>query len=96
VKIYSLYDEKAEAFGTPFCALNEGVSKRMFDRLLRDADSMVSQYPDDYVLYEIGAFDDQKGYIDGYDKPKRIGKGYPIDRLEHEEAAAERDRTRTC
>ena len=39
MKIYSLYDEKAEAFGTPFCALNEGVSKRMFDRLLRDADS---------------------------------------------------------
>ena len=72
MKVYSIYDKKSERFGVPFFCINDGVAKRELDRLSHDENSYVSAYPDDYSLYGLGSFDDEKGKLVGSDIPELL------------------------
>lgn len=60
-KVFSLYDGKAKAFGPPFHMLQRGQALRALQDLVNDDRSMVSRHPQDFVLYQIGDFDDSSG-----------------------------------
>lgn len=62
-KAYSVYDSKALMFNTPFFMATPGMALRAFSDLSNDPQSMISRHPEDYVLYEIGVFDDTKGEL---------------------------------
>ena len=69
IKVFSIHDVKASTFGQPFFAVNRGIAVRMFSDLVSDKNSMVSKHPDDFKLYELGAFDDNSGGLSPLAQP---------------------------
>lgn len=58
MKAFAIYDTKSLAFGMPFFMQSAGAAVRAFGDLAGDPQSSISKHPSDYVLYEIGSFDD--------------------------------------
>lgn len=63
MKIYSLYDKKAEKFGTPFTTINHNVAIREFAMACNEPKSPMFMYPEDIELTYIGDFDEITGTI---------------------------------
>lgn len=60
---YSIYDNKAFAYGVPFFAATDGSAVRSFQDLANDAQTMVGRHPRDFSLFHVGTYDDSKGAI---------------------------------
>ena len=73
--LYSIYDTIAEVFNKPFTHHNDSAAIRAFTDSLKE-----NQYnhKDDYALYAVGEWDDNKGVIHAYDVPKKIYTGLEI------------------
>lgn len=61
--VYSLFDEKSQTYGTPFFQLADGQATRSLQELVKDSQSLVSKYPEDFILYNIAEFDEVTGLI---------------------------------
>lgn len=61
--LFSVYDTKAAVFSNPFTSVNKFTAIRDFQNAVNDPQSNISQYPDDYILYELGSFDDITGEV---------------------------------
>ncbi len=61
LKIYSVWDSKAAAYIQPFFATNDAVATRMFETAANDAGHDFHRYAEDYALFRIGQFDQEKG-----------------------------------
>lgn len=71
-QIFAIFDEKAEMFNTPFFMQNENMAIRSFNDLTADPQSTIHKHPEDYKLYELGAFETVQGRIVPLDKPRFI------------------------
>lgn len=58
LKVFSIYDIKAEVYNTPFFFSTNGQAMRAFKDLVNDRNSTINRHPDDYKLCCIGKFDD--------------------------------------
>lgn len=63
VKIFTVYDCKAEAYMDPFASQSAGTAIRMFERMCNDEKSVFCRNAEDFTLFECGEFDTQKGEI---------------------------------
>mgnify|MGYP000426986884 CR=1 FL=1 len=72
-KVYSIHDTKAEAFIQPFFAPTDGLALRMFEDNVNNKDSQLNMHPEDFNLYQVGQWDDNKGLIEPETPPKHIG-----------------------
>lgn len=63
MKVFSVYDSKAEAFMQPFFAMTAGVAIRMFQQHAMDVESNFHKWAADYELFEIGEFEEQHGAL---------------------------------
>lgn len=70
---YSLYDEKAGSFSPPFFMASEGLALRAVSDLLQDRNTTPARHPNDFMLYQVGSFDDFTGAFDPI-KPRPIVK----------------------
>lgn len=61
LKVFSVYDTKAMCYGVPFFMGSVGAAVRAFGDLASDKQSSVAKHPSDYILYQIGEFEDSKG-----------------------------------
>lgn len=84
LQMYSIYDSKAEVYNTPFFSKTHGEAERSFKTLTNDPKSQVNQYPEDFDLYHIGEYDDNKGITKSLDTPKHILKAISVLRKEAE------------
>lgn len=57
--MFSIFDSKAAAYGTPFFVPREAAAIRAFSDLANNKESSVGLHPEDYTLYHIGDFDDE-------------------------------------
>lgn len=74
-ELYSIYDVKAKAYGSPFLAINSDLAVRCFMDLLRSpGESAWSSYPQDFALYHIGTFDNGTARLDS-SQPQLIALG---------------------
>jgi len=64
LKVYSIFDSKAGIFNPPFYQKNAGEASRSFSKIVNEPKSLINEFPEDYVLIEIGTFDDEKGIIE--------------------------------
>lgn len=64
--IVSVLDLKVKAFGRPFFARTNEEAVRSFTGEVNRAaaDNPLSAYPQDFVLYSIGTFDDETGKVE--------------------------------
>lgn len=63
LKVFSVRDMKSEAFLQPFFSPSVGSALRAFGDATNEQNSPFFKHPSDYVLYEIGSFDDSNGAL---------------------------------
>lgn len=68
-RIYAVWDEKAEAYGSLICCATAGLAARAFSDACADSRSPMAQYPGDYKLVELGTFDPNSGAVVGHVQP---------------------------
>jgi len=57
-KIFSVYDTKAETYMQPFHAPTTGSAIRSISDCLSDSSHPFAKHPTDYMLFELGSYDD--------------------------------------
>lgn len=57
VKIFSVYDCKAGVFNNPFYLPTNGVAIRSFGQIVSDPSTEINKFPDDFILYELGEYE---------------------------------------
>ncbi|AXL14819.1 nonstructural protein [Microviridae sp.] len=78
--IFSIYDEKAQAFITPFALPQAGMAMRTFADCCNNPEHAFGKHPHDYTLFQIGEFDDETAAITPTKKP--LGNGVEFVALE--------------
>ena len=75
VKMYSIYDTKAEGWLPSFEAPNALVAMRRVQDETRSADHPMNMHGGDYYVFEVGERDPATGMITGYEKTAFVGLG---------------------
>lgn len=75
MKAFAIYDGKGLCYGVPFFMGQSGQAVRAFDDLVNDERSAVNKHAGDYVLYEIGTFDDNDGVLKSIAPQVLLGHG---------------------
>lgn len=63
LKVFAVFDGKIGAFMRPFFDAHTGSALRSFEEACKEPSSPFAKFSSDFVLYEIGAFDDEKGIL---------------------------------
>lgn len=61
LKVFSVFDSKAELYRSPFYMNTVGEALRAFQDLANDSQSQVAKHPGDYQLVQIAEYDDATG-----------------------------------
>lgn len=72
IKVYSIFDLKAETYSQPFYAMNDALAQRIFTDVARDTETNIARHPMDFVLMRIGSFDTNTGCLTS-DEPLSFG-----------------------
>lgn len=72
LRLYSIYDNKAEQFSPPQVYHNDMLALRAFEGLVNDDKTLINSYPEDFSLHYVGNLGDTNGryYIDGSDETR--------------------------
>ncbi len=86
MRLYSIYDDKAEQFSPPQVYHNDMLALRAFQGIVNDDKMLIKKYPEDFSLYYVGNIGDSDGryYIEYCDEsriPVLVGRA--IDYLEN-------------
>jgi len=71
--LFSVYDSKARAYGNPFTAARQELAIRDFTTAVRDPDTQLHKFPEDFTLVEIGEFDDETCSFTLHQNPIPLG-----------------------
>ena len=63
MKMFIVYDSKAEAYLQPFYAQATGAGVRIFSQASSDQSHQFFKHGADYTLFEIGSFDESTGTL---------------------------------
>lgn len=63
VKMFSIRDTKLSVYRRPFFFQHEIEALRAFIEVIRDGNTEVSRFPEDYDLYHIGDYDEVTGLV---------------------------------
>lgn len=64
VTAYSFFDSKVGIFHPPFFMLHRGQAFRAALELASDMSTQIGRHPADFVLFELGQFNDQTGALE--------------------------------
>ncbi|QXP08059.1 MAG: nonstructural protein [Arizlama microvirus] len=78
LKVFAVYDSKAEQYKPPFVLSTKGLALRSWAQLLEDENTDPSKFPADFTLFELGEYDDSNGKMLPHPTPLSLGTG-----LEH-------------
>lgn len=86
MRLYSIYDSKAEQFSPPQVYHNDMLALRAFQGIVNDDKMLIKKYPEDFSLYYVGNIGDSDGryhfeYSDESRIPVLVGRA--IDYLEN-------------
>lgn len=85
LRLYSIYDSKAEQFSPPQVYHNDMLALRAFQGIVNDDKMLIKKYPEDFSLHYVGNIGDSDGryYIEDSNEaliPKIVGRA--VDYLE--------------
>lgn len=75
---FSIYDSKAQAFMQPWFLPTEALALRAFADCVNDPEHNFGRHPEDYILYEVGAWSPESGTLTCPDSPRTIGTGISV------------------
>lgn len=73
MKIYTIYDSKAEAYLQPFFSQNKATATRQFQQAAQDEKTDFNRHAADYTLFEIGTWDEFAGTLTPDDTKLNLG-----------------------
>ena len=73
-QLYTVYDEAAEAYLTPFFVPTLKLAIRAFTDCINSPDHQFGKHPHDYTLFYLGSYDPQTGEFDLGGR-KTVGNG---------------------
>lgn len=73
IQIFAIYDSKAGQFFSPNFYVNKATALRAFVDLVNDSTKPFQKHPEDYALFHIGEYDDEKGLLSGTAVPESMG-----------------------
>lgn len=73
LKIFTVYDSKAEAYLQPFFAKTTGLATRDFEAASNSEDHQFYKYPGDYTLFELGTFNENSAKFTQTGAPLNLG-----------------------
>ena len=68
-KIFTVYDEKAEAYLPPFFLNTNGEAIRAITDCVNDLNHQFGKHPSDYTLFSLGTYDPQSGTFENEKAP---------------------------
>jgi len=85
VKVFAIYDSKSEAYMSPFFLQTKGQAMRAFADSVADPKTQFHNHPGDFTLFEIGEYDDQKGWLKSHEAKINLGSAleFASKNLEH-------------
>lgn len=63
-QVVSVFDSAAKMYHPPQFVRHIGEAKRMFTQVANEKDKQIGMFPDDYVFFFLGEFDDSTGQFD--------------------------------
>jgi len=63
MRIYTIYDTKAEHYGNPVFVRTDAEARRGFGQVAVDRQTEIGRHPEDFILYRIGTWDAETGRI---------------------------------
>jgi len=63
MRLYTVYDNKAEQYGNPVASRTDAEARRQFGVVARDPSTEIGKHPEDFVLFRIGSYDNETGII---------------------------------
>jgi hypothetical protein len=67
LRCYTVFDRKSLVYAPPFFSPTDGSAARALQDAVADTNTPIGSHPNDYVLYYIGTYDDQKGRLEPVD-----------------------------
>ena len=61
LRLYSIYDSKAEQFSPPQVYHNDMLALRAFEGIVNDDKMLIKKYPEDFSLHYVGDLGDSDG-----------------------------------
>lgn len=79
LRLYCIYDSKAEQFSPPQVYHNDMLALRAFEGLVNDDKTLINSYPEDFSLYYVGNLGDSDGryFLENSDEsrvPSLVGR----------------------
>lgn len=71
-EVYSVFDSKVGCYLSPFFMRSKGEAMRAMMNELENDKSNISKYPEDFVLFKIGTYDESVGKLESV-TPESIG-----------------------
>ena len=65
LNVYSVFDVASGVYMRPFFMQSDGQAMRSFSDIAQDAEHDIGKHPEDYSLFRIGHYDDNKGSLVG-------------------------------
>ena len=78
LKMFSIRDAKGEKYFPPFFKHSHGEAERDFVQTVKDPQTMLSKFPEDFDLYFLGEYDDTKGAMSALDTPQHVMKAVDV------------------
>lgn len=72
-EVLSVYDSKAKVFMKPFFNTNLAVGVRLFADVANDPDQPMCRNAEDYTLFHLGSWDDNKGTYEQFATAVNLG-----------------------
>lgn len=73
LKIFSLYDSKAEAYMQPFFMQTKGQAIRAITDTATNKESQIGRHPADFTLFELGEYNDSNGTFQTHEARVNLG-----------------------
>ncbi len=73
--IFTIHDAKAQAYLPPFFMHSAAVAVRTFKDCVNAENHQFQKNPEDYILFEIGSFNDENAEIVNHTVPISHGRG---------------------
>lgn len=73
IRIFTIYDSKAQAYLQPFFCVNNAVAIRTFTTAANNPEHDFNRYAADYTLFAIGEFEPTSGNINIFESKVNLG-----------------------
>lgn len=82
MKIFSMYDVKAQTFIQPFAETSTIAALRGFEVAVNEGKSTFQRFPDDFCLMELAEFDQDTGALTPLTTPNNLGSARSVLKLD--------------